>query len=71
LKHVLVPEHRVLSEDDKKKLFEKYHISIFQLPIIKIKDPIVRAMDAKVDDVIHIQREGPSGAYPYFRRVVE
>jgi DNA-directed RNA polymerase subunit H len=65
----LVPEHRILSETEKEALLEQYHISLFQLPLIKAKDPIVVNINAEEGDVIEIIREGPSGKYKYFRRV--
>ena len=70
LKHVLVPKHRILSEKEKLKILEEYNISMIQLPILKLKDPIAKAINAKADDLIEIKRMGPSGEYLYYRKVV-
>lgn len=71
LKHTLVPEHTVLSAENKQKLLKKYNISESQLPIISIKDPVAKILNVKAGDVLKIKRKGPSGAYLYFRRVSE
>ena len=36
-----------------------------------MKDPAIKAIDAKIGDIIKILRKGPSGPYEYYRRVVE
>ena len=69
LKNNLVPEHRVLSDKEKADVLEKYNISVFQLPVIKLKDPVAKAIEAKENDIVLIKRKGPSGWYVYFRRV--
>jgi DNA-directed RNA polymerase subunit H len=72
LKHVLVPEHSVLSEEEKKKLLEKYNISEKQLPKILANDPVVRKLGAKVGDVIKIIRKSPvAGECVYYRLVIK
>jgi DNA-directed RNA polymerase subunit H len=71
LKHVLVPKHQVLSEKEKLQVLEEYNISPIQLPVIKSKDPIVKAINAKIGDIIMIIRKGPSGEYKYYRRVAD
>ncbi len=71
LKHDLVPAHRILSQEEKEKLFEKYNISKFQLPLINIKDLGLSNLSPKIDDLIEIKRKGILGSYIYYRRVVE
>jgi len=70
LKHDLVPAHRILSQKERSKLLEKYNISKFQLPVIKLKDPAIKALTPKEDDVIEIKRKGLLNSYLYFRRVI-
>ncbi|AEC51051.1 DNA-directed RNA polymerase subunit H [Pyrococcus sp. NA2] len=70
--HVLVPEHRVLSEEEKEALLKKYRITPAQLPQIKASDPVVKALGAKPGDIIEIKRKSPTaGVYYYYRVVVE
>ncbi|HDM23940.1 DNA-directed RNA polymerase subunit H [archaeon] len=70
-KHVLVPEHIVLSEEEAKKILSEYHTTLDQLPRILDTDPIVKQIGAKPGDVIKIiRRDDIAGRYVYFRRVV-
>lgn len=68
--HVLVPEHRILSEEEKEELLKKYRIRISQLPQIKASDPAVVALGAKPGDVIEIKRRSPTAGYYYYYRLV-
>jgi len=71
LSHVLVPKHRILSENESDELLEKFNVSKIQLPEIKLKDPTVIAIKSKVGDVIEITRKkGATGKDIYYRRVV-
>ncbi len=69
LSHVLVPKHEVLSETEKKDFLEKNNFSIDQLPQISIKDPAIKNLKIKKDDIIKITRG--TSAHNYYRRVVE
>ena len=41
-RHVLVPEHRVLSGDEKRVLLNRYKVRESQLPRIQLSDPVAR-----------------------------
>ncbi|ASJ10098.1 DNA-directed RNA polymerase subunit H [Thermococcus sp. P6] len=70
--HELVPEHRILSEEEKEELLKRYRIQISQLPQIRASDPVVVALGAKPGDVLEIRRKSPTaGYYNYYRLVVE
>jgi DNA-directed RNA polymerase subunit H len=56
LKHVMVPDHTVMNEEEIRMLLSQYNITTEQLPKIFHDDPAVKAIDAKVDDVIRIVR---------------
>ena len=56
LKHVMVPDHTVMNEEEVRTLLSQYNITTEQLPKIFHDDPAVKAIDAKVDDVIRIVR---------------
>ena len=69
--HNLVPKFSKLSEEEKQKILDFYNISLVQLPAIFSKDPMVKAVEAKQNDIIKIERVSNLGRAPYYRRVVE
>lgn len=71
LRHELVPEHRILSEEEKQKLLEKFDITIKQLPRVLDTDPVVKQMNAKAGDVLEMKRKSISaGTSLYYRHVI-
>ena len=69
--HELVPEHRILSEEEKEELLKKHGIKLKDLPRIYLKDPAIVAIGAKLHDVIEITRKSPTaGKTKYYRVVV-
>jgi DNA-directed RNA polymerase subunit H len=71
LKHVLMPKCTILSENEKQLILKKYNISALQLPVLSVKDPLAKAIDAKEGEVVKVTRIGPpAGTSYYFRRVV-
>ncbi|MFQ6020479.1 MAG: DNA-directed RNA polymerase subunit H [Candidatus Aenigmatarchaeota archaeon] len=72
LKHILVPKHVILKDEEKKKLLEKLKVVPEQLPKIYTKDPISKALGAKEGDIIKIIRKSPTaGVTTYYRLVVK
>ncbi|RLG58193.1 MAG: DNA-directed RNA polymerase subunit H [Candidatus Hydrothermarchaeota archaeon] len=69
-KHVLVPKHEVLTEEEAEKVLKKYNITKSQLPKILISDPMVKKIGAKVGDIIKITRKSPTAGESIFYRVV-
>ncbi|MBW2965960.1 DNA-directed RNA polymerase subunit H [Candidatus Woesearchaeota archaeon] len=69
-KHVLMPEHIKLSEKEKQELFEKYNISLKELPKIKKDDPAIVSLNVKVGDIIKIIRISPTAGESIFYRGV-
>ncbi len=73
--HTLVPEHILLSEEEKRSILDKYQISIDNLPKILITDPVVRLMGTpeepvKPGDVIKIIRKSPTAGTAIAYRIV-
>jgi DNA-directed RNA polymerase subunit H len=56
LEHVMVPDHKIMSEDEVSGLLTLYNITTEQLPKIYHDDPAVKTIGAQVDDVIRIVR---------------
>ena len=57
MEHELVPEHRIINEDEKRTLLLKFDISsLTQLPIILKTDPVAKFLGMKRGDVCEIKR---------------
>ncbi len=69
-KHILVPNHTVLSQKEKKALFEDYKITEEELPKILKNDAAIKHLKPKPGDVIKIVRESPTAGESLFYRVV-
>lgn len=70
-KHVLVPKHSKASEKEKKELFEKYQISIRELPRILKSDPGIVHLGAEEGEIIKIIRPSQTaGESTFYRRVI-
>jgi len=71
-KHQLVPKHEVLSKEEAKEVLRRYQVKVHQLPRIKASDPVVKAIGAKVGDILKITRDSPTAgktvAYRYVVR---
>ena len=66
----LVPNCRILPEDELKELLDKYGISKKQIPLILLSDPVVKALNTKVGDVIEFDRVSKTAGLSKVYRVV-
>lgn len=71
LSHELVPPHKILSADEKKKVLQKFGIREDMLPRIYANDPALSGMGANIGDVIRISRNEGTGESDYYRIVVK
>lgn len=68
-RHILVPKHEKITDDDVKGLLEKHMLkSPFQLPHISKSDIMARYLGLRHGDVVRITRiNDTSGSYFYYR----
>ncbi len=67
----LIPEHKLLSASEAKKVMEKYSTPFGKFPKILESDAQAKRLGAKPGSLIAIGREDPTGKYPYYRLVVK
>ncbi|MBD3171585.1 DNA-directed RNA polymerase subunit H [Candidatus Bathyarchaeota archaeon] len=69
--HAFIPIHKILTEEERKEVAEKYHAEPYQFPWIKAADPISILIGAKPGDVVKvIQKSQTAGRYEGYRYVV-
>ncbi|MEM0371926.1 MAG: DNA-directed RNA polymerase subunit H [Ignisphaera sp.] len=61
LEHELVPHHEVVSLEEGLEVLKRYGIKPEQLPWIRSRDPVARAIGAKPGDIVKIVRKSPTG----------
>lgn len=72
LKHVLIPKHTVIKDEERKELLERLGIKPNQLPKIVATGPVIKAIEAVEGDIIKIARKSPTaGTSTYYRIVIK
>ncbi len=69
-KHVLIPKHVKLNDNEKAELLERYSITVESLPKILKSDAALAELSVNDDDVIKIVRASPTAGESVFYRVV-
>lgn len=69
--HFLVPKHRLLTNDEKGQILDRFKVKLKQLPKISIKDPVIRTIaDAKIGDIVEIKRSSVTAGEAIYYRVI-
>jgi len=72
LEHHYVPKHEILTDSETKKFQKSLEYDVEELPKIKAKDPVVKAIDAKPGDILRITRDSQTaGTFLTYRLVEE
>lgn len=70
LKHILVPEHKIMNDDEIKLMCAKYNITnMEQLPEISRFDPVARAICLRPGQICHIIRPSKTSITSDYYRV--
>ena len=56
-RHEFVPDHVILTENEKKQILSEYDIIPSQLPKMLTNDPVALSIGAKTGDIVKIIRE--------------
>ncbi len=70
LGHELVPEHKILSDDESEKLLKRYNIKPEQLPWILSTDPVILSIGAKPGQIVKVVRKSKTAKYATAYRIV-
>lgn len=71
LEHMLVPKHEIMSDSEIEEELSDADFVKENLPKIKIDDPVVKHIDAKVGDVLRITRDSPTAGEFITYRIVD
>jgi DNA-directed RNA polymerase subunit H len=72
LEHIMVPDHKIMGEEEVASLLLTYKITTEQLPKIYHDDPAVKEIGAKVGDVIRtIRSSHTAGRAESYRLVIK
>jgi DNA-directed RNA polymerase subunit H len=68
----MVPDHKIMSEEEVSALLTTYNITTEQLPKVFHDDPAVKTIGAEADNVIRIIREShTAGRAESYRLVIK
>jgi len=71
LKHMLVPEHTILDEDEVERVLERFSVKRECLPKILITDPAIKIIGGKEGEIVKIIRTSlTTGRSEYYRFIV-
>jgi len=70
MKHELVPEHKILSEEEKEEVLKKFNLTPDQLPQIMNDDPVPASIGAKPGQILKIVRKSHTAEEAVIYRLV-
>lgn len=70
LEHEFMPKHELLSEEEERKVLERFGVQKANLPKIFRTDPAIRHLKAKQGNIIKITRDSKTAEKTIYYRVV-
>ncbi len=71
MQHSYIPQHTLLTDQERDELLQRYHVKLTQLPRIAKSDPVAKHFNASVGQVFRIERDSETaGRYVSYRVVV-
>jgi len=68
--HLLIPQHELITDKERKELLEKYAARPEDFPKIYLTDPAIQHLSPKEGDIIKILRNSTTAGEAHFYRVV-
>lgn len=69
--HMLVPKHEIMTEEEISDEFSDVDYDFKDLPKIKSRDPVVKAIGAKTGNILRITRKSDTAGKFVTYRIVE
>jgi DNA-directed RNA polymerase subunit H len=69
-KHIFVPEHIKLTEEEEKAVLEEFNVSKDEIPKILASDPAIQHLEIEYGNIIKIIRKSETNTETEFYRVV-
>ena len=66
----MVPDHKILSEDESAKLLKQFEIKPEQLPKILSNDPVILSIGAKPGQIVKVVRNSQTAKFATAYRIV-
>ncbi|VVB76492.1 DNA-directed RNA polymerase subunit H [Candidatus Tiddalikarchaeum anstoanum] len=70
LSHSYVPKFEILPQEEVEKILKELKVDRLHLPKILMTDPVVKLLNAKVNDLLKITRKSYTAGTSIFYRVV-
>ena len=67
--HELTPTYRILSEEEKQEVLDKYHITEEQNPNVFVSDPLATFYGVKVGNLVEVTKTSETNGYTKYYRL--
>lgn len=67
--HELTPNYKILTEEAKQQVLEKYHITASNMPNVSVRDPLANFYGVKEGEVVEISKTSETNGYTKYYRL--